>query len=163
MIKLSSKLKFLYNFIFLFIFIINVKGQYDTITLRKSDIQIKYIDNSKIRIDNEQTSQIISKNRIGFLINILTIDCEFNITNVQENVTKEITHYDYKATSIFLLSKGHNFFIEPLIHSKNKEQYRKYPLIINRIDIDKSIIPELNINGNEPVFIYFNDFLSKLN
>ena len=161
MMKLSSKLKFLYNFIFLFIFIINVKGQYVTITLRKSDIQIINIDNSKIRIDNEQTSQI-SKNRIGFLINILTIDCEFNITNVQENVTKEISHYDYKATSIFLLNKGHNFFIEPLIHSKNKEQYRKCPLIINRIDIDKSIIPELNINGNEPVFLYFNDFLKQI-
>jgi len=163
MIKLSSKLKFLYNFIFLFIFIINVKGQYVTITLRKSDIQIINIDNSKIRIDNEQTSQI-SKNRIGFLINILTIDCEFNITNVQENVTKEITHYDYKAISIFLLNKGQNFFIYPLIHSKKNEQkqIRKYPLIINRIDIDKSIIPELNINGNEPVFLYFSDFLKQI-
>ena len=106
--KHLSKLKFFYNFILLFILILNSKGEPEYITLRKSEITTIYIDYSKtIRVDNEQTNK---KNKGGFLINILSIDFEVNIENVQEKEIKKLAHYNYNAFSLFF-EKGNNFFI----------------------------------------------------
>jgi len=133
--------------------------------MRRPVIETKYIEYlSQIRVDNEQNSQRISKNKDRFLINILSIDCEVNITNVHDKVIKKISHNNYNAISIFF-DEGINFGINPLIHSKKEQrQKRKYPLIINRINVvdDNSTFPELNIKGNEPVFLYFSDVLNKI-
>jgi hypothetical protein len=113
--KYSSKLKFLYNFFFLFILILNIKGEEVFITMRKPEITTKYIDKSnKVRIDNEQNSQIFPKLKDRFLINILSIDFEVNITKVDDKIIKKITHHNYNAISIFF-DKGENFFINFLI------------------------------------------------
>ena len=147
------KLKFFYNLIFLFILLLNVKGEvinYDSdkyIEIKKPGIISTYIDNSSVRRTHVyQTSTHKKNNR--FLINILSIDCKVDLTNVQTNVIKNITHYNYNALSIFL-NEDSNFSIKPLIQSKKEQsQNRKYPLIISRIDVvadnsKNSSIPEL--------------------
>ena len=171
------KLKFFYNLIFLFFLLLNVKGEVilnlnqnydsdDIIKVIKPGIISKYIDNSRAKRVQIYQTGIVKKN-IRFLINILSIDCKVDLTNVQTNVIKNITHYNYNALSIFL-NEDSNFSIKPLIQSKKEQsQNRKYPLIISRIDVvaDKSknsSIPELNIEGNEPVFLYFNDNLKRI-
>ena len=173
----SSKLKFLHNLIFLFILLLNIKGKsildwnenYDSdnfIKMEKSGIKSTYIANSiakRAQIYNTNNN----KKNIRFLINILSIDCKLDLSYNQQNVIKNITHYNYNALSIFL-EKESSFSINPLIQSKKEQsQNRKYPLIINRIDIaadnlKNSYIPELNIKGNEPVFLYFSEILKKI-
>ena len=154
----SSKLKFLHNLIFLFILLLNIKGKsildwnenYDSdnfIKMEKSGIKSTYIANSiakRAQIYNTNNN----KKNIRFLINILSIDCKLDLSYNQQNVIKNITHYNYNALSIFL-EKESSFSINPLIQSKKEQsQNRKYPLIINRIDIaadnlKNSYIPEL--------------------
>ena len=47
--------------------------------------------------------------------------------------------------------------------SYERKQNRIYPLIINSININDSKIPQLIIKEKEPVFLYFNNILKKIN
>ena len=101
------------------------------------------------------------------LIHFLSLNCEIFIDPREE--VDEISHYNYDA--YYAIIKGSlnpkNFKIIPLIntkriHSKNYKN-RLYPLIINSIKINNFKTPELIVKENEPIFLYFNNNLKKIN
>ena len=172
MIKYILKISMNYIIIFILILIINVKGKrilneikngksQDIIPAPKGKIITKYLKNS-IEIELN-----IEKSNNKLLIHFLPIDCEIKIEedrpNTRVNVFK-ISNFNYEAFYISINKEtSTKFKISPLIHSSKEEnQNRNYPLIINSIEINDSKIPELNATENGPVFLYFNNELKQI-
>ena len=169
--RYSLNIKMLFNFIFLFIIIPNSEGQtilffIDDTTSRISTMHINndslvYFHDERIYkyydMDPEEQKKVLTP----FIVNILTIDCEAKIEVPVGINYKKISHNNYNAYSIYFnILIGLNFY--PLIKSST-EKNGDYRLIIKSIKMDKSNFPKLNITENEPVFLYFNDILKKIN
>ena len=159
-------IKLYLNFIFLFILIFNVRGKenlknvknfiYDTIARRK--VSKKYL--------SKDIELILNANSPPMLIHILPIDCEINITNLNDNHSvniREISNYNYDAFFVYSNDESITLKISPLINSSRKEnQARNYTLIINQL-FNYNDVPELIIKEDEPAFLYFNERLKKVN
>ena len=152
----SLKLKFHYNLIFLFLLILFVKDK----DITNFDVYKEYLNKStEIRLN-------WTKNDYKLLINILCIDCEINLDYINKNKFKNISYYNNSA---YYISTDYNelicLTIKPLIRSsKEQNQKRNYPLIINTIkySLFYTPFPTLNVKENEPIFLYFNSDLKSI-
>ena len=169
MIKHLLKLKLYHIFIFLLKLIsivkckeirnkIKEKKDSDAEIVRNGEVFTKYLNNS---IEGELKLEFQCNKKL--LIHFLSIDCDINIVKGKKkdaNIYK-INNYNYEAFYILITKKENPIFsISPSIHSLREENH---PLIINSIEIYDSKIPELEIKGNEPVLLYFNADLEKIN
>ena len=162
-----TKKRLFFNFIVLFLLILNSKCYPLVLFLNDTSSEITKLDiinSMQVTLFDPRTYDNYGDgSKTPFLVHILSIDCEVNLVVPQEIDIKKISHYKYNAFSIFFNNLV-NLALSPLINStKEKNQNRHYLLIINYIKMDISKIPELNIRENEPVFLYFNNILKKIN
>ena len=162
-----TKKRLFFNFIVLFLLILNSKGYPLVLFLNDTSSEITKLDIiNKMQVtlfDPRTYDNYGDGSKTPFLVHILSIDCEVNLVVPQEIYIKKISHYKYNAFSIFFNNLV-NLALSPLINStKENNQNRHYLLILNYIKMDISKIPELNIRKNEPVFLYFNNILKKIN
>ena len=150
-----------YNFIFFLILISNIIGE-----IKGNEplgvVFTKYLNNS---IKAELTFYSEKK----LIIHFLSLDCEIKIEKKDEKKTTfniyNISNYNYEAFYISITKKHEApVLIKPLIYSPIElSQNRNYTLIVNSIDNEDKKNPELNITKNEPIFLYFNNELRKVN
>ena len=98
------------------------------------------------------------------LINLYPPECSLNI---QSKINYE-TIIQYTYNTYFMLIKKEEFDssieISPLIYSEKERMIkRRYPLIINSIELNNLTTPELYLEEKEPAFLYFNNCLKKIN
>ena len=169
MIKHSLKLKLYHIFIFLLkinsiakckeiMNKIKDKKDKDAEIAPNGKVITKYLNNS---IEGELKLKFQCNKKL--LIHFLSMDCDINIDKGENKdaYVYKINNYNYEAFYILITKKENPYIsITPFIHSLREENH---PLIINTIEIYDSKIPELEINGNEPVLLYFNVELEKIN
>jgi len=147
-------------FIFLFILILNIQESINEL-IKEGEIKTIYLYNLRNII-------LYSKKNFGLnspmLIHFLSIDCDIQIEELYKNeLEMKINNFNYGAYSVLINDNETKLNIYPLINSSiERFRYRNYPLIINRISFADSTIPQLNAKENLPIFLNFNEFLTKI-
>ena len=180
MVKYPLKLKFHYNFIFLFILISNIKGK--EILNQIEDYKTNSFNNEPKGVFTEYLNNLKELELIipdnftsNLLIYFTPINCQINVTAQikLEKTTKR--KFKEKNESIFINNNNASSVSFKNIYNnynnitkftikllKNIRENKNCPLIINSFEIDNPETPKLTIKENEPTFLYFNDSLKKV-